>query len=193
MLNIVIAGVGGQGTLLASKILGQLGLNHGYDVKVSEVHGMSQRGGSVITYVRLSKEERLYSSVVEQGKADVLLAFECLEALRSLPYVKPGGTVIVNTQEIMPMPVITGAAKYPDGCLGQVKAKADVIALDAIGIAKECGSNKAVNTVLMGVLAKKLPFSRGQWHSAIVQNVKPEYACVNRNAFDRGYYYGENS
>ena len=117
MYNIVIVGVGGQGTLLASKIIGQLAMNNGYDVRVSEVHGMSQRGGSVVTYVRISNDEPLYSSIVEQGQADIVLAFENLEALRALPYMKDGGTMIINTQEILPMPVITGSVKYPADCL----------------------------------------------------------------------------
>jgi indolepyruvate ferredoxin oxidoreductase beta subunit len=190
MFNIVIAGVGGQGTLLASKILGTLSQEHGYDVRVSEVHGMSQRGGSVITYVRMSRDERVYSSIVEQGMADVLLAFESLEALRNLPYVKPGGTAIVNTQEILPMPVITGAAQYPQDCLERVKEKADIIALDAAGIARECGTHRAANTVLLGVLAQKLPFSREDWHAAIEKNVKPAFFEINKAAFDRGYGYG---
>ena len=122
MYNIVIVGVGGQGTLLASKILGQLAMNNGYDVRVSEVHGMSQRGGSVVTYVRISNDQPIYSSIVEQEQADIVLAFENLEALRALPYVKKGGTVVVNTQQILPMPVITGAVKYPEDCLERVNA-----------------------------------------------------------------------
>ena len=117
MYNIVIVGVGGQGTLLASKILGQIALENNYDVRVSEVHGMSQRGGSVVTYVRISNNEPLYSAIVEQEQADTVLAFENLEALRALPYLKKGGKMIVNTQEILPMPVITGAVEYPADCL----------------------------------------------------------------------------
>lgn len=190
MFNIVIAGVGGQGTLLASKILGTLSQAHGYDVRVSEVHGMSQRGGSVITYVRFSRDEPIYASIVEQGMADVLLAFESLEALRNLPYVKPNGAVIVNTQEILPMPVITGAAEYPADCLDRIKGKASVIALDAKKIAHECGTYRAVNTVLLGVLAQRLPFSREDWHAAIQANVKPAYFEINKAAFDRGFMHG---
>lgn len=114
--NIVIVGVGGQGTLLASRILGHIAMGNGYDARVSEVHGMSQRGGSVTTYVRMSAAERLYSTIVEQEQADFILAFETLEALRALPYLKKDGLMIVNTQQILPMPVITGAAEYPGGC-----------------------------------------------------------------------------
>ncbi|MBQ9949925.1 MAG: indolepyruvate oxidoreductase subunit beta [Clostridia bacterium] len=187
MYNIVIVGVGGQGTLLASKILGQLALENGYDVRVSEVHGMSQRGGSVVTYVRISNDEPLYSAIVEQEQADVVLAFENLEALRALPYLKGGGKMIVNTQEILPMPVITGAAEYPENCLERLQNSCDTIVLDATGIAQECGTYRAANVVLMGVLAKQLPFSRDAWLKVIESNVKPQFIQVNKDAFMRGY------
>ena len=189
MYNIVIVGVGGQGTLLASKILGQLALDNGYDVRVSEVHGMSQRGGSVVTYVRMSNDEPIYSSIVEQEQADVVLAFENLEALRALPYLKKGGKMIVNTQEILPMPVITGATEYPADCLERVKAACDTIALDATAIAHECGTYKAANVVLMGVLAKQLPFSYDNWIKTIEANVKPQFVEMNKTAFKRGYEF----
>ena len=170
MFNIVIVGVGGQGTLLASKILGQLAMNNGYEVRVSEVHGMSQRGGSVVTYVRISNDQPLYSSIVEQGQADIVLAFEDLEALRALPYLKSEGTMVVNTQKILPMPVITGAAKYPEDCLERVE-----------------NACKTANVVLMGVVAKMLPFPVEEWHKAIEQCVKPKFLEINIKAFDRGY------
>ncbi|MBO4879478.1 MAG: indolepyruvate oxidoreductase subunit beta [Clostridia bacterium] len=189
MYNIVIVGVGGQGTLLASKILGQLAMNNGYDVRVSEVHGMSQRGGSVVTYVRISNDQPLYSSIVEQGQADIVLAFENLEALRTLPYLKKDGTIVINTQEILPMPVITGATKYPADCLERVEASAKSIEINAVEIAHECGTYRAANVVLMGVVAKMLPFSVDEWHKAIEQCVKPKFLEVNINAFDRGYSY----
>lgn len=189
MYNIVIVGVGGQGTLLASKILGQLALENGYDVRVSEVHGMSQRGGSVVTYVRMSNSEKLYSAIVEQEQADVVLAFENLEAVRAMPYLKKGGKMIVNTQEILPMPVITGATTYPDDCLDRIKAQCDTIALDATGIAHECGTYKAANVVLMGVLAKQLPFSYENWIKVIESNVKPQFVEMNKKAFSRGYEF----
>ncbi len=188
--NIVIVGVGGQGTLLASKILGYIALENGYDVRVSEVHGMSQRGGSVVTYVRMSDDEKLYSTIVEQECADVVLAFENLEALRALPYLKDGGTIIVNTQELLPMPVITGAAEYPNDCLERIRnCGANVIELDATGIAHECGTYRAANVVLIGVLAKKLPFTYDQWMQAIEANVKPKFIETNKEAFRRGYEY----
>ncbi len=188
MKNIVIVGVGGQGTLLASKILGYIGLENGYDVRVSEVHGMSQRGGSVVTYVRLSDNEKIYSAIVEQGQADVVLAFENLEAVRALPYLKEDGIMIVNTQELLPMPVIIGAAEYPTDCLERLNANAcKVIELDATSIAHECGTYRAANVVLIGVLAKQLPFTYDQWMKAIEANVKPKFIDMNKEAFKRGY------
>ncbi|MBQ3551917.1 MAG: indolepyruvate oxidoreductase subunit beta [Clostridia bacterium] len=185
--NIVIVGVGGQGTLLASKILGYIGLENGCDVRVSEVHGMSQRGGSVVTYVRISDTDKLYSTIVEQKQADIVLAFESLEAVRALPYLKDNGTMIVNTQELMPMPVITGAAKYPSDCLFRLHEACKVIELDATSIAAECGTFKAANVVLIGVLAKSLPFTLEQWMNAIEANVKPKFIDINKSAFMRGY------
>ncbi len=192
MIGIVIVGVGGQGTLLASKILGYMALENNYDVRVSEVHGMSQRGGSVVTYVRMSEDAPVYSTIVEQEQADVVLAFENLEAYRALPYVKPTGTMIVNTQEILPMPVIIGAAEYPADCLDKIKAGVkNPIFLDATSIAQECGTFKAANVVLLGVLAKQLPFGYDQWMKAIEANVKPKFIDMNKEAFRRGYTYGE--
>ncbi|MDR1619449.1 MAG: indolepyruvate oxidoreductase subunit beta [Clostridiales bacterium] len=190
MIGIVIVGVGGQGTLLASKILGSLALRNDYDVRVSEVHGMSQRGGSVVTYVRMSADEPVYSTIVEQEQADIVLAFEKLEALRALPYMKIDGMMIVNTQELLPMPVITGAAEYPNDCVERIqKSSKNVIALDATGIALECGTFKAANVVLLGVAAQKLPFSKELWMKALEENVKPQFFEINKKAFERGYTY----
>lgn len=186
--NIVIVGVGGQGTLLASKILGDLALARGCDVRVSEVHGMSQRGGSVVTYVRMSDDAPLYSAIVEQGQADIVLAFELLEAVRALPQLAPGGTLIVNTQKILPMPVVIGTQPYPADCEERIRAKApDAILLDATGIAADCGTYRAANVVLLGVLARHLPFTPEQWDAALVKNVKPKFLEINRAAFKRGY------
>lgn len=190
IIGIVIVGVGGQGTLLASKILGSIAVENNYDVRVSEVHGMSQRGGSVVTYVRMSADEKVYSTIVEQEQADIVLAFEKLEALRALPYVKEDGTMIVNTQELMPMPVIIGAAEYPKDALERIKAGAkNVIALDATGIASECGTYRAANVVLLGVVARKLPFKYEDWMKAIEANVKPKFIDMNKEAFKRGYEF----
>ena len=151
--NIMIVGVGGQGSLLASKMLGKLLLSQGYDVKVSEVHGMSQRGGSVVTYVRYG--EKVYSPVIDKGTADYIISFEKLEAARWVPYLKKGGKIILSNQEIDPMPVIIGAAKYPENLVEKMQAAgADVDAFDALDLALQAGSSKAVNLVLMGRLSK---------------------------------------
>ena len=149
--NIMIVGVGGQGTLLASRILGNTVINEGYDVKVSEVHGMSQRGGSVVTYVKYG--EKIYSPIVDRGEADIILAFEMLEAYRALPYLKKGGKMIVNDQAIDPMPVIIGAMEYPENIKDKLADKIDLLPVDALKLAKEAGNAKAVNVVLIGVMA----------------------------------------
>ena len=164
--NVMIVGVGGQGSLLASKLLGRLLLDQGYDVKVSEVHGMSQRGGSVVTYVRFG--EHVYSPIIDKGEADFIVSFEKLEAARWMEYLKPGGRVIVNTQEIDPMPVITGAAQYPTDLVAKMEALgAKVDAMDALAIATEAGSAKAVNIALMGRLSRyfdQIPKKHGWKH-----------------------------
>ena len=184
--NIMIVGVGGQGTLLASKMLGYVLLNQGYDVKVSEVHGMSQRGGSVVTYVRYG--EKVYSPVIDKGEADVILSFEKLEAARWLEYLKPGGKVIVNTQEMEPMPVITGAKVYPDNLVEKMQAAGgDVDAKDFLALANEAGSSKAVNIALMGRLSVYFPeISDEKWQEAIAANVPPKFLELNKKAFELG-------
>ena len=136
-MNIMIVGVGGQGTLLASRVLGNTVVSEGYDVKLSEVHGMSQRGGSVVTYVKFG--DKVYSPIIDKGEADIILAFELLEAYRALPYLKKGGKIIVNTQEIDPMPVIVGAMEYPKNIAEKIGKKADIIPIDALKYAKEAG------------------------------------------------------
>lgn len=184
--NIMIVGVGGQGTLLASKMLGYVLLNQGYDVKVSEVHGMSQRGGSVVTYVRYG--EKVYSPVIDKGEADVILSFEKLEAARWLEYLKPGGKMIVNTQEMEPMPVITGAKVYPNNLVEKMQAAgADVDARDFLALANEAGSSKAVNIALMGRLSVYFPeISDEKWQEAIAANVPPRFLELNKKAFELG-------
>lgn len=184
-LNIVICGVGGQGTLLASRILGHIAMEKGYDVKVSEVHGMSQRGGSVITYVRMG--EKIYSPMIEQKGADFVLAFEELEALRDLTYLKEGGTLIVNAQKILPLPVIIGAALYPEHIIEQLRERANVVALDALPMAEAAGNARAVNTVLLGALARRLPFEKQLWLEALRACVPPRFIEANLAAFDSGY------
>lgn len=184
--NIMIVGVGGQGTLLASKILGYVLLQQGYDVKVSEVHGMSQRGGSVVTYVRYGK--KVYSPVIDKGEADVIISFEKLEAARWLEFLKKDGTIITNTQEVEPMPVITGAAAYPENLIEKMQAAgAKVDAKDFLSIAQEAGSAKAVNIALMGRLSTYFPeISDEQWQDAIEKIVPPKFLDLNRKAFEAG-------
>lgn len=184
--NILIVGVGGQGTLLASVLLGNLALSGGYDVKLSEVHGMAQRGGSVVTHVKISKEG-VSSPLIEEGDADVIIAFEELEAYRWLPYLKKGGTMYVNTQQILPMPVILGQAEYPENIEKTLEEKAGTVkAFDALKIAEECGSVKAVNVVLLGAASKDLPFDEDAWLKVIEENVKPKFIDLNKKAFELG-------
>ena len=183
--NIMIVGVGGQGTLLASRILGNTVINEGYDVKVSEVHGMSQRGGSVVTYVKYG--EKVYSPIIDRGEADIILAFELLEAYRALPYLKKGGKIIVNGQEIDPMPVITGAAEYPEKIDEKIASKADLKLIDALSLAKEAGNIKAVNVVLIGVMAKSTDIAYEKWIETIKTTVPEKFLEVNLKAFDLGY------
>ena len=183
--SIMITGVGGQGTLLASRILGRLAISAGYDVIVSEVHGMSQRGGSVVTYVRYG--EKVFSPIIDLGGADVLLAFESLEAYRYLPYLKAGGRLIVNTQHMMPMPVVTGAAKYPAGIEEEMAGKARTTLVDALALAKEAGETRSVNVALLGVLAQSLEFSHEAWRDALKATVKPAFLAANEKAFELGY------
>ncbi|MCI8977602.1 indolepyruvate oxidoreductase subunit beta [bacterium 1xD8-48] len=183
--NIMIVGVGGQGTLLASKLLGRLLLGKGYDVKVSEVHGMSQRGGSVVTYVRWG--ERVFSPIIDRGQADCILSFELLEAARYTEYLKPEGRIIVNSQQINPMPVIAGMAEYPENLEQTMKAAGiNVDALDALSLAQEAGSSKAVNLVLMGRLSRHFDFTQEEWMEAIEQSVPPKFLELNKKAFELG-------
>ena len=185
--NIMIVGVGGQGSLLASKLLGHLLLKKGFDVKVSEVHGMSQRGGSVVTYVRFG--EKVYSPIIDQGEADLIVSFELLEAARWLPYLKVGGWIVTNTQMIDPMPVITGAAQYPDQLEKKLAEKARLDALDCLSLAQQAGSAKAVNIVLMGRLSRYFDFSEEDWLQSIEACVPPKFVELNKKAFALGRNY----
>ncbi|MBE6754752.1 MAG: indolepyruvate oxidoreductase subunit beta [Ruminococcaceae bacterium] len=186
--SILIVGVGGQGTLLASRLLGNALVTTGYDVKVSEVHGMSQRGGSVITYVRYADgEDKVASPIIDLGEADVILSFELLEAARYLPYLKKGGTIVSSTQRIDPMPVITGQAEYPDEIAAKLMAKgARVIAVDALSLAEDAGSAKAVNVVLLGLLSQHLDIKREVWLDTIKTGVPEKFREMNLAAFDKG-------
>lgn len=185
-MNIMIVGVGGQGTLLASKMLGYVLLAKGYDVKVSEVHGMSQRGGSVVTYVRYG--EQVFSPVIDKGEADIIIAFEELEAARWLEYLKPGGQIITNTQQIEPMPVITGAMDYPADIVSKMEAKgAKVDSLDFLKLAEDAGNSKAVNICLMGRFSRYLPdISDELWQEALEKNVPAKFLELNKKAFALG-------
>lgn len=185
--NIMIVGVGGQGSLLASKLLGRLLLTKGYDVKVSEVHGMSQRGGSVVTYVRYG--ERVYSPVIDKGEADFIVSFELLEAARWTEYLRPNGKIVTNIQQINPMPVITGAAAYPENLVEKMQAAGfDIDAIDALSLAEQAGSSKAVNLVLMGRLSKYFDFSEEDWQKAIEVSVPEKFLKMNQRAFELGVH-----
>lgn len=181
-MNIMIVGVGGQGSLLASKLLGHLLLTQGLDVKVSEVHGMSQRGGSVVTYVKCG--EKVASPVIDIGEADYIVSFELLEAARWLPYLKKDGRIVTNSQQIDPMPVITGAAEYPADLIDKMKAAgAQVDAMDCLKLAEEAGSQKAVNLVLLGRLSHYFDLPEEAWMKAIEEMVPPKFIEMNKKAF----------
>ena len=184
--SIMIVGVGGQGSLVASKMLGHVVMQAGYDVKVSEVHGMSQRGGSVVTYVKYS-DEKVWSPVINEGEADIIISFELLEAARWVGFLKKDGAVVVNNQEIAPMPVITGAAVYPENIgekLSQIGVNLKLV--DALKLAEEAGSAKATNVVLMGAVANVLDFPEEMWQKAIDECVPPKFLELNRKAFALG-------
>ena len=187
--SILIVGVGGQGTLLASKLLGSALVATGTDVKVSEVHGMSQRGGSVITYVRYAEDEgeKVASPIIGSGEADVILSFELLEAARYLPYLRNGGAIVTNSQRMDPMPVITGAAEYPADIVEKLRDKgATVTAVDALELAEQAGSSKAVNVVLLGMLSKHMDIDLEYWEEAIRTGVKEKFIDINLKAFELG-------
>ena len=183
--NMMIVGVGGQGTLLASKLFGKVLLARGYDVKVSEVHGMSQRGGSVVTYVRWGSH--VYSPIIDKGEADFILSFELLEAARWTEYLREGGTIITNTQQMNPMPVITGAAAYPEKLPEKLRALGvQLDALDALTLAEQAGTVKAVNLVLLGRLSRYFDFTEQEWQDAITASVPAKFLEMNRKAFALG-------
>lgn len=183
--NIMIVGVGGQGTLLASKLLGRLLLRKGADVKVSEVHGMSQRGGSVVTYVRWGDKVR--SPIIDKGQADYIVSFELLEAARYTEYLKPDGKIITGSQQINPMPVIAGMAAYPQDLEEKLASSGiDVDVLDALALAEEAGSGRAVNLVLMGRLSRHFDFTLEEWMEAITSSVPPQFLELNKKAFALG-------
>lgn len=183
--NIMIVGVGGQGTLLTSRILGNLAIDAGFDVKLSEVHGMAQRGGSVVTFVRYG--EQVAEPIVEEGCADVLIAFERLEALRYLHFLKEDGVVIVNDWRIDPITVVTGAAQYPENIVETLQTARKTIAVEATKTAIEMGAPKAFNVVVLGAAARYMGFSKEDWIRVIEKTVPPKTVEINRKAFEAGY------
>lgn len=183
--NIMIVGVGGQGTLLTSRILGGITVAAGYDVKLSEVHGMAQRGGSVVTYVRYG--ENVAEPIVEAGQADVLIAFERLEALRYAHYLKKDGVMIINDQRIDPMPVVTGVAKYPENIIEELSKKHKVISVDAMDEAIKMGNSRVFNVIILGIAAKNMDFPKEQWIEVIKNTVPPKTVDINVEAFEHGY------
>ena len=183
--NIMIVGVGGQGTLLTSRILGGITLDAGYDVKLSEVHGMAQRGGSVVTFVRYG--EAVAEPIVEEGQADVLIAFETLEALRYSHFLKKDGVLVVNEQRIEPITVVTGAAQYPENIVEGLEQEHTVYKMDAMEEAKKLGNAKVFNIIVLGMAARHMDFSKEAWLSAIEKTVPPKTVEINRTAFLKGY------
>ncbi len=184
-MNIMIVGVGGQGTLLTSRIIGKTALSAGYDVKISEVHGMAQRGGSVVTYVRYG--EKVNVPTVEEGSVDVLLAFEKLEALRYAHYLKKDGLLIVNNREIAPMTVVIGAAEYPENILEKLQNEHTVYAINGEELALSLGNAKVLNSVVLGLAAKYMEFSKEAWLSELEKTVPPKTIQLNTKAFLLGY------
>ena len=186
--NIMIVGVGGQGTLITSRILGGLAETAGYDVKLSEVHGMAQRGGSVVTYVRYATEgEAVTEPIVEEGCADVLIAFERLEAKRYAHFLKKNGALIVNDQRIDPMPVITGAAEYPENILEELRQKYSVYSINAMEKAEELGNTRVFNTIVLGMAARHMNYTKEQWIEVIKAKVPPKTVDINLAGFEVGY------
>ena len=183
--NIMIVGVGGQGTLLTSRILGKLAINAGYDVKLSEVHGMAQRGGSVVTFVRYG--DKVNEPIVEEGQAGVLIAFERLEALRYLHFLKKDGVVIVNDWRIDPITVVTGVAAYPEDVIETLKEKRRAIVVEATAGYKRLGAPNAFNIIVLGAAARHMGFEKEDWLRVIETTVPPKTIEVNKQAFEIGY------
>ena len=183
--NIMIVGVGGQGTLLTSRILGGLAIEAGYDVKLSEVHGMAQRGGSVVTFVRYG--ENVYEPIVEEGQADVIIAFEKLEALRYAHFLKKDGALIINDWRIDPMPVVIGAAQYPENIIENLAKEYNVYSVNATEEAKKLGNSRVFNLIVLGVAAKHMDFTQQQWYDVIKNTVPPKTVELNIKAFNVGF------
>ncbi len=188
-MNIMIVGVGGQGTLLTSRIIGKTAVKAGLEVKISEVHGMAQRGGSVVTYVRFG--ERVYEPVCEEGEVDVLIAFERLEAMRYAHYLKKDGVLVVNDCRIDPMTVTTGAASYPEGILDTLACEYRTLSLDGGEVARRLGNSRVLNSVVLGAAARYIGFSEDAWIDVLAATVPPKTVDVNTAAFRAGYAMSE--
>lgn len=186
-LNVMVVGVGGQGTLLTSRIIGKTALNAGFDVKLSEVHGMAQRGGSVVTFVRFG--EKVNEPVVEEGSADILIAFERLEALRYAHFLKKDGVIVVNDCRIDPMTVVIGASKYPEDIIKTLEKEHKVYSIDGVNIAKELGNSKVLNSVVLGLSAKYIGFSKEEWLDVLKLTVPQKTVELNEKAFLRGFEF----
>ncbi len=182
--NILFVGVGGQGIILTSKVLSTALVNAGYDVKMSEVHGMAQRGGSVTTQVRYG--EKVYSPIIGKGQADIIVSFERMEALRMLEYLKKDGVMVVNDHAIPSMPILTGDAEYPEGIIDELKSKAKTIVFKAADVARELGNPKTQNIVMLGALVKAFGLENLDWDKAIEEEVKPKFVDINKKALQKG-------
>lgn len=190
--DILIAGVGGQGTILTGRIIASLAISEGMDVKTAETHGMAQRGGSVITHVRIG--EKVFSPLIPAGDGDFLLSFEKMEALRWLPYLSPKGTVIVNTQELEPLPVLTGEAEYSTGILEEIEGKVGrLIAAEALYIDPVSKNPRMVNTFLLGILAQTMNYSKDKWFKVMEQEIKAKLIDINKQAFEAGWQFAHKS
>ena len=186
-LNVMVVGVGGQGTLLTSRIIGKTALQAGLDVKLSEVHGMAQRGGSVVTFDRFGKSVK--EPVVEEGEADILIAFERLEAMRYAHYLKKDGVIVVNDCRIDPMTVVIGASSYPENIIENLKKEHVVYTIDGGAVAKELGNSKVLNSVVLGLSAKHIGFDKDEWLNVVRTTVPPKTVEINEKAFLKGYEY----
>lgn len=187
--NIMIVGVGGQGTLLTSRILGGLAMNAGYDVKLSEVHGMAQRGGSVVTFVRYG--EVVYEPIIEQGEADIIIAFERLEAMRYKHFLKPNGVMIVNDVRIDPITVVIGATSYPEDIIENMKNECKVYSMNALEEANKLGNPRVFNNIILGLAAKHMNYSKDEWVTVIKNTVPAKTIDLNLKAFELGYQSGK--
>ena len=184
-MNIMVVGVGGQGTLLTSRIIGKCAIEGGYDVKMSEVHGMAQRGGSVVTFVRFG--DKVFEPVVEEGEVDVLISFERLEAMRYAHFLKKDGVIVVNDTRIDPMTVVIGAKSYPEGIIEELSSEHTVYTVNGGEIANSLGNSKVLNSVVLGLAAKHIGFSEDEWLSVLKNTVPPKTVDVNVAAFKAGY------